>query len=573
MARSLHKDGDNLLAPRPLFRRRGRLFVLSFLICNIALASSVFAANIFDDDWTPPPRKATSLPAERASTKPAPPIIGAPAAQLPVTRESVPQAVLGRRAVPDKADQARSRKLFREVFAKELADRSPIARRALAGRLLDEASKVATIPSDQFVLLFGATEAGRKGSDLNLCLRAADTLANAFEVDGLQVKTDAALKMSFKGDSSFTNSQNGWAGLALIDQLLGAEDYVAAVHLIAQLKPVTAADPSLATQLQNRAKEVDTRRTASERIARDLVKLKTAPEDPAANLAVGKFLCFIKGDWAGGLPLLAKGSDAKLKELARQELGKPSGAAAYTSLGDGWWDVAATQRDMSYAKVAQHAAQFYVLAMESTSGLRRALMEKRVAEAAGLAGQRVVNLMPLIDLGKDVVSGTWRLSNGQPTSGDGRFDRIRIPYEPPEEYDFIIEFTRQGSNDVVCQILSHSGHSFEWINGANRNTVSGFERIDGRGAGDGKTAVVLKATQDQGKRHRSVVKIRKHSIAAYVDGNLMVEYPTDFSDLTVHGEFNIGSDAIGIGSLGSTTFHTIEVIEVTGTGHQLPHRN
>jgi hypothetical protein len=546
---------------------------LLWIISAIFPHASAQAGNIFEDDWTPPaPRKVAPPPVDNPAVKPTPPATGTPASTLPPAPKITPPVASPRRAIPDKAEQAKSRKLFKEVFAKELADKSPAARRALAGRLLEEASKSAGIPTDQFVLLFGATEAGREGSDLALCIQAVDLMTDSFEVDGLQFKVETALKMSLKADSPFTSSQNGWAGLALMDQLIAAEDYVAVAQLSTALRPPAATDPALSLQLQNRTKEVDARRVGAERIAKDLAKLKTAPDDPVANLAVGKFLCFTKGDWTVGLPMLAKGSDAKLQQLAKQELAKQADKEAIAALGDAWWEVAATQRDVSHAKIVQHAVGFYQLALESSSGLRRAAMEKRIAEGAALFGHRVVNLMPLIDIDKDVVSGTWRLSNGQPTSGTGRFDRVRIPYEPPQEYDFHVEFTRVGSADVVCQILSHSGHDFSYINGANGNTASGFERIDGRGASDGKTAVRLNPTQDKGVRHSSVIKVRQHSISAYVDGKLMADYSTDFSELTLHNEFNIGGGALGVGSLCPTTFHVIEVVEVTGTGKQLPHR-
>ena len=36
---------------------------------------------------------------------------------------------------------------------------------------------------------------------------------------------------------------------------------------------------------------------------------------PPANLTVGKYYCFQKGDWEKGLPMLALGQDETLKAL------------------------------------------------------------------------------------------------------------------------------------------------------------------------------------------------------------------------------------------------------------------
>ena len=47
--------------------------------------------------------------------------------------------------------------------------------------------------------------------------------------------------------------------------------------------------------------------------------LMTKPEDPAANIAAGEYLCFVKGDWPRGLAMLVKGDDKSLTDLASRE--------------------------------------------------------------------------------------------------------------------------------------------------------------------------------------------------------------------------------------------------------------
>ena len=47
---------------------------------------------------------------------------------------------------------------------------------------------------------------------------------------------------------------------------------------------------------------------------------KTDPTGPETDLAAGKRLCFVEDNWAEGLPLLAKGSDDRLRELATADL-------------------------------------------------------------------------------------------------------------------------------------------------------------------------------------------------------------------------------------------------------------
>jgi len=110
-------------------------------------------------------------------------------------------------------------------------------------------------------------------------------------------------------------------------------------------------------------------------------KLKTAPDDPAANLAVGSYTCFNKGDWEHGLPMLAKGSDANLKKLAILEITRPTTPDDLMRLGDGWWDFGAKQPDVIRGEIYQHAASIYNAALPNVTGLRRTLMEHRIADA------------------------------------------------------------------------------------------------------------------------------------------------------------------------------------------------
>ena len=67
-------------------------------------------------------------------------------------------------------------------------------------------------------------------------------------------------------------------------------------------------------------------------------------DDAAANLAVGKFYCFSKGDWEKGLPLLARGADAALKSVAEKEQANPNTAEERLGLADQWWQLADGRR-------------------------------------------------------------------------------------------------------------------------------------------------------------------------------------------------------------------------------------
>ena len=96
-------------------------------------------------------------------------------------------------------------------------------------------------------------------------------------------------------------------------------------------------------------------------------QLKAKPADASAHLALGRYLCLLKGDWEAGLPHLARGDNPELKALAEDDLkhvplpwqpeaGKqppaPVPAAAAMKLSDAWWELA------EQAKGRQHAGQY-----------------------------------------------------------------------------------------------------------------------------------------------------------------------------------------------------------------------
>jgi hypothetical protein len=185
---------------------------------------------------------------------------------------------------------------------------------------------------------------------------------------------------------------------------------------------------------------------------------------------------------------------------------------------------------------------------------------------------KVVNLLAMIDPQRDAARGTWSLKDSVLVS-DGTA-AIRIPYQPPEEYDFRIEFTRITGKDAVGQALSTPSSSFTWIMGSHGNRVCGFERINGERANEvaNPTHLIVDKVFENGRRYTSIVRVRKDGVVAEVEGRILARYQGDFLEMT-EGAFGVGKGALGIGSWDSkTAFHVVEVTEITGEGKPSPRR-
>lgn len=111
-------------------------------------------------------------------------------------------------------------------------------------------------------------------------------------------------------------------------------------------------------------------------------QLKQDPQDEAANLTYGSYLCLTHGDWAQGLPLLAKGTAGKLSAAARLDLQPAPDAAAQIQVGDAWWNLAGDDKSVGKPLLLERAGHWYQQALPQLTGLTQTRIEKRLGEIA-----------------------------------------------------------------------------------------------------------------------------------------------------------------------------------------------
>ena len=228
-------------------------------------------------------------------------------------------------------------------------------------------------------------EGAKELLDLKLCFQVVDVISAQYDVDDLAVKVDVVMKVGVRAPSTAATSDNAKAALELIDPLLAADDFQAPSKILALVRAAGAQDHSIVAAVQERLPAVQAaQRNCFDRVAPSFEKLKQAPDDPAANLAVGRFLCFSKGEWERGLPMLAKGSDSTLKQLALLDLSHPGKNEDVMRLADGWWEVGSKEPFATRYGIRQRAAASYKTVVESATGLRKALLERRIAEAEAM---------------------------------------------------------------------------------------------------------------------------------------------------------------------------------------------
>ena len=201
-----------------------------------------------------------------------------------------------------------------------------------------------------------------------------------------------------------------------------------------------------------------------------------------------------------------------------------------------------------------------------------------VADSSSVSGN-TIDLLPLVDVKSDTVAGEWSRDGGDlvvkaAMPNENGTPRLQLPYQPPEEYDFEIEFTPDFGTNFVGQILSAQQHSFSWLmdQPLTEGSKAGFDLIDGvkmRQRTDGtimRSDILLNA-----QRHRSKIEVRRTGLRALLDGSEILIWGTSSKaydrlalspDFKLHSPGNLGLIAFDRG----VRFHKITVREITGTG-------
>ena len=208
------------------------------------------------------------------------------------------------------------------------------------------------------------------------------------------------------------------------------------------------------------------------------------------------------------------------------------------------------------------------------------------AAAAAANTSHAIELLPLIDMKKDVIVGPWSLKDGaliadatpQVSNEIYNLALCATPYTPPEEFDVEIEFTTpEGSQASLMLPLISAGTQVECaFNAGNRDRWHAFDQLDSMPpyAPQRKGEAAFKLTEAFANgRHRARIEVRRASLKMVVDGVTTVDWSGDLK------RFALGRDHVYLKRvnrlvIGRTAkpmmFHRLSVHEVSGAGTLLP---
>ena len=343
--------------------------------------------------------------------------------------------VLGQEAakktpVPADAAQAEATKLIKEVYGDEYAKaKTSSEKQTLAKKLLDKASESKDDPANQFVLLRLARDIATQANDGQTAYQAINAITETFQVDAAKMKLAVLTKLAAAAEKPAEHKSIATPALNLLNQAVSQDDFTLAdeVGNLAVAEARKARDKELIAQAQERVAEVAELAKAYEEVQKAGVTLKTVPDDPEANLVVGKYQCFAKGNWDKGLPMLALGKDEALKALAQQELKGAASSTEQTKLGDGWWNLAEKEEGTTKKQIQARAGYWYQRALPGLSGLMKDKVEKRLAAAIMMKAE-----VYLSDLKAQEVRVLWDF-NGMLYGFNGKRSIHNLWAHPPAE--------------------------------------------------------------------------------------------------------------------------------------------
>ncbi|QDU27411.1 hypothetical protein ETAA8_24980 [Anatilimnocola aggregata] len=295
-------------------------------------------------------------------------------------------------AVPDEALLMKARVAVFDVFGAAAKQATkPELKVKVAQDMLKLASETKDDLAAEYVLLDNARKLLIGAGDVQLALAAVAQMEQRFMDPAREIRTTTLTALADANLSPEAREQLVNVTLAAMDAATQARQF----SLTEQLS-------LLAVRVSTKLKDADARKAVAQRRT-EVVRLrqqvtifeaaqetlKSSPSDAAANLVIGKFLCFLLHDFAAGRTHLIAGDLPELAEAAKLDLAADQGTPAdKVAAANAWlkWVEGAKGTDKDLTSAAQVRAKArYREALPSLTGLEKVKVEKWLADLAAVA--------------------------------------------------------------------------------------------------------------------------------------------------------------------------------------------
>jgi hypothetical protein len=282
--------------------------------------------------------------------------------------------------VPNSVAQTKIVNSIRAQYRDDFAKRTAGDQLSLANNFRAQAALAGNDPVRQYVLLREAREVATNSGNMDAAFAIIDDTAKLFTVDANELKTTV---MANAMDRSLISKDELLGNyLKVCDAAMSKGDVQLANQAIILSKEIVSGtrDPAVAQRVRPYDLRLHDARRELTTVIAAANKLKVNPEDAESNLVVGRYICFVQGNWEGGLQLLTHVADTRLRDLATKDLDGPPSPSAMADLADAWWDWPDSKQTPQRSSRLR-AAHWYEKAISGLSGEKKTLAEKRIAEA------------------------------------------------------------------------------------------------------------------------------------------------------------------------------------------------
>ena len=258
-------------------------------------------------------------------------------------------------------------------YRREYDKRTRPDRYKLVTILLKEAERLNDDATTRYALYTEAESLGIALRDGSIIVQAVKPLTEQFQVDTYQRLAEPLRKLA-KSSNKLTQAGIITAAALEAESALDEHDFTGARKLyeaaLTALKRST--DVKTSASVAQRYKSIDAIEQRYQEAQQAKQTLQTEPDSADAHLALGRQLCFDEHDWVTGLPHLAQGSNALLRQLAEQE----RSSRDPVKLGVAWKEASKSLPEEEQQLTNRRARYWLSRAAEGTVGINR----ERIAE-------------------------------------------------------------------------------------------------------------------------------------------------------------------------------------------------
>ena len=200
--------------------------------------------------------------------------------------------------------------MVRDIYKEEWAKAKTAAeKQALAKKLVEESRKPQNDAVGRYALLQAAHQLALAAGDATMAFETAEETSRLYEVDALDMKLAAVGKMLKAAKTAEQRAAVVKQACAVLEEAAGKDKFELVRQLGQQLavEARKTRDSELIKSVAAVNKRIKEQAAAFQQFQEAQDTLKSQPEDAAANLAVGKYLCLTKGAMEAGPALSGQG--------------------------------------------------------------------------------------------------------------------------------------------------------------------------------------------------------------------------------------------------------------------------